>query len=83
MTETEQILENARRKWLEATMGSGRPEWMYAIRPGQRLAIGTPHGHKRSGRVVMAGPAGWVLNLGGKHGTPGIANETNIVRRAA
>jgi hypothetical protein len=28
----------------------------------------------------MRGPAGWVLNLGGAHGTPGITSEENLVR---
>jgi hypothetical protein len=28
----------------------------------------------------MRGPHGWVLNLGGAHGTPGIADERNIVK---
>jgi hypothetical protein len=28
----------------------------------------------------MRGPAGWVLNLGGAHGTPGIATPENVVR---
>jgi hypothetical protein len=28
----------------------------------------------------MKGPAGWVLNMGGRFGTPGIATENNIVR---
>ena len=26
----------------------------------------------------MRGPAGWVLNMGGKHGTPAIASPDNI-----
>lgn len=28
----------------------------------------------------MRGPAGWVLNMGGKHGTPGIATPESIVK---
>lgn len=32
-----------------------------------------------SGRAVMRGPAGWVLNMGGQYGTPGIASEDNLV----
>jgi len=34
---------------------------------------------ERTGRAVMPGPAGWVLNMGGPHGTPGIASAENIV----
>lgn len=50
-----------------------------AIKAGCRVTIVTPHGQQRTGRAVMRGPAGWVLNLGGKHGTPGIASETNVL----
>ena len=50
------------------------------IGPGDRVTIRTPHGQERTGRAVMLGPAGWVLNLGGAHGTPGIASESNIVK---
>lgn len=50
------------------------------IGPGDLVIIRTPQGQERSGRAVMRGPAGWVLNMGGKHGTPGIASEANIVR---
>ncbi len=49
------------------------------IKPGSRVTIMTPHGQERSGRAVMRGPAGWVLNMGGAHGTPGIATPENIV----
>lgn len=50
-----------------------------SIRVGTRVAIQTPHGGLLEGRAVMRGPAGWVLNLGGPHGTPGIATESNVV----
>jgi hypothetical protein len=33
----------------------------------------------RTGKVVMRGPHGFVLNLGGPHGTPGIVDERNFV----
>ena len=54
------------------------------IRPGDRVTINISHGtrrepQERTGKAVMRGPAGWVLNLGGRHGTPGIATEENIV----
>lgn len=49
------------------------------IRVGDRVTISTRHGSKLTGRAVMLGPAGWVLNLGGKHGTPGIATDQNVV----
>lgn len=69
---------------------------MSQIRAGDRVTILIPSGSKRdadgrtipdftggkqqSGRAVMLGPAGWVLNMGGRHGTPAIANEENIVK---
>jgi hypothetical protein len=50
------------------------------VRHGCRVTIVTPQGQQRTGRAVMRGPAGWVLNMGGKHGTPGIASDKNIIR---
>jgi len=50
-----------------------------SIGPRKRVVIVTPQGQLRAGRVVMNGPAGWVLNMGGSHGTPGIATEKNTV----
>lgn len=49
------------------------------IRPGDRVTIVDRFGVERTGRAVMRGPHGWVLNMGGKHGTPGIATDENIV----
>jgi hypothetical protein len=51
-----------------------------SIRRGSRVTIVTPHGQNRIGTAVMQGPHGWVLNLGGAHGTPGIASPENTVR---
>lgn len=35
---------------------------------------------KATGRAVMhSAHGGWVLDMGGRHGTPGIADENNIV----
>ncbi len=50
------------------------------IEGGDRVTIVTRHGSKLSGRAVMHGPGGWVLNLGGRHGTPGIATLANTVK---
>ena len=51
------------------------------IRAGDRVTILTPQGQKRSGRAVMRSSyGGWVLNMGGRYGTPGIADESNIVK---
>lgn len=48
------------------------------IRAGDRVTIVDRHGQQRTGRAVMKGPHGWVLNMGGKHGTPGIASDANV-----
>ena len=66
---------------------------MNTIKPGTRLTILVPAGKslkngkivqdyaERSGKVVMrSATGGWVLNMGGRYGTPGLADETNIVK---
>ena len=55
-----------------------------AIRHGARVTIVNRFGQRRTGSAVMraapaAGPGAWVLNMGGAHGTPGIADERNVV----
>lgn len=58
------------------------------IKVGDRVTILVPNGlgrngpefKEKTGRAVMRGPAGWVLNMGGPHGTPGVATEENTVR---
>ena len=63
------------------------------IRVGSRVTIRVPNGKsidwttgkiiqdwtQRTGRAVMRGQAGWVLNMGGRYGTPGIATPENVV----
>jgi hypothetical protein len=51
-----------------------------SIRHGDKVTILSPQGQERTGKAVMRGPHGWVLNMGGAHGTPGIATESNIVK---
>jgi hypothetical protein len=51
-----------------------------AIRAGDRITIVNRFGQERTGRAVMLGPAGWVLNMGGRHGTPAIATDENITK---
>ena len=46
---------------------------------GDRVTIVNRFGQSRTGRAVMRGPAGWVLNMGGRYGTPAIATNENIV----
>lgn len=50
------------------------------IRHGDRVTIVDRFGKNHTGRATLLGPAGWVLNMGGRHGTPAIANEKNIVK---
>jgi hypothetical protein len=58
------------------------------IRPGDRVTIRIPAGMGRngqewaekSGRVVMrSSQGGWVLNMGGPHGSPGVASPENFL----
>lgn len=52
-----------------------------AIGPGDRVTIVDRFGKERSGKAVMrSSNGGWVLNMGGKYGTPGIADDSNVVR---
>jgi hypothetical protein len=50
------------------------------IKPGAKVTIVNRFGQRHTGRAVMKGPAGWVLNMGGPHGTPDIATEENTVK---
>jgi hypothetical protein len=64
------------------------------IGPGMRVTILVPSGLRidratnkivmdyveRTGRAVMrSSHGGWVLNMGGPHGTSGLADKTNIM----
>ena len=52
-----------------------------AIRAGDRVTIVNRFGQEHSGRAVMRSSiGGWVLNMGGPHGTPGLADDSNITR---
>jgi hypothetical protein len=51
-----------------------------SVRPGDRVTIVDRFGKTHSGRAVMPCVAGgWVLNMGGRYGTPGIATDANTV----
>jgi hypothetical protein len=51
------------------------------IGPGDRVTFVDPRGQTRTGRVVMPSPGyGWVLNMGGKHGTPAVVSEAMITK---
>lgn len=50
------------------------------IKVGDTVELRTPQGQLRRGRAVMRGPHGWVLNMGGPYGTPGVVTNANFVR---
>jgi hypothetical protein len=63
------------------------------IKHGDRVTILIPCGIGRNGQeykpatgraVMHSATGGWVLNMGGQHGTPGLADENNTlaVKRA-
>ena len=57
-------------------------------RPGDRVTIRVPAAmgrggiewRERTGRVMIKSPGHLALDLGGQHGTPGVATAENIVR---
>jgi hypothetical protein len=50
------------------------------IQVGDTVYFSTPHSAELKGRAVMKGPAGWVLNCGGRHGTPRVVSEKNFIK---
>ena len=50
------------------------------IQVGDMITFSTPHTAEMKGKAVMKGPAGWVVNAGGRHGIPKIVSEANFVR---
>ncbi len=58
----------------------GNQTFSEVIRAGDRVTIVDRFGVKHTGRAVMhCSAGGWVLNMGGPHGTPGIANGDDVV----
>lgn len=62
--------------------------WVDIISAGDHVTILVPNGigrdgqewAQRTGRAVMrSAHGGWVLNMGGRYGTPGLADDRNIV----
>lgn len=57
-------------------------------RPGDRVTVRVPAGlgrsgiewRERTGRVMIKSPGHLALDLGGQHGTPGVATAENIVK---
>ncbi len=58
------------------------------IRRGDRVQIRVPAGIGRNGLewkaktglVIMEGPAGWALDMGGRWGTPGVCTPSNFIK---
>lgn len=64
-------------------------ELVASIKRGDRVTILVPAGFGRDGQewaertgtaVMHSAHGGWVLNMGGAHGTPGLASAENTVR---
>jgi hypothetical protein len=52
-----------------------------SIRPGDRVTYVDRFGKQHTGRAVMpSSHGGWVLNMGGAHGTPAVVDDSNIVK---
>jgi hypothetical protein len=63
----------------------------FTIRAGDRVTFESYNGLKlvngravpeytpKTGTAVMHGPAGWVLNMGGQHGTPAVAELHRVL----
>lgn len=51
-----------------------------AIRAGSKVTFVDRFGQQRTGRAVMKGPHGWVLNMGGRHGTPQVVHADMVTR---
>ena len=50
------------------------------IMVGDSVTMKTPQGQELRGKAVMKGPHGWVINTGGRHGTPQVVHENNFVK---
>jgi hypothetical protein len=50
------------------------------IRMGDRVTFTNRMGKSQTGKAVMYGPGGWVLNMGGAHGTPAVVKEWEITK---
>ena len=50
------------------------------IMVGDSVTMSTPQGQLLNGKAVMKGPYGWVINVGGRHGTPRVVHENNFIK---
>ena len=57
------------------------PNIVDLIKAGDRVTIVDRFGKEQTGRAVMrSSVGGWVLNMGGRYGKPGLADSGNITR---
>lgn len=56
-------------------------EMLASIRVGDSVTLRTPQGQNSTGKAVMRSSPipGWVLDLGGRYGRPGVVTVDNIV----
>jgi hypothetical protein len=66
--------------WREQREHGGSGSLYDSIRHGDKVTFVDRFGQSRTGRAVMRGPAGWVLNMGGAHGTPQVVHEDMVTR---
>ena len=50
------------------------------IQVGDSVTMSTPQGQEVRGKAVNKGPHGWVINIGGRFGTPKVVNENNFIK---
>ena len=50
------------------------------IKFGDTVYFSTPHSQTLKGKAVMKGTYGWVLNCGGRYGTPKVVTEKNYMK---
>lgn len=50
------------------------------IANGDKVTFVDRFGQERTGKAVMLGPNGWVLNMGGKYGTPAVPKPESIIK---
>ena len=57
------------------------PHELDFVRAGDKVTIVDRFGKEHTGKAVMhSSHGGWVLNMGGRYGTPGLVDERNFVR---
>lgn len=73
---------SAAKRAIRAAGGENPGDLFDSIRVGDRVTIVNRFGQERTGRATIPNRevGVWVLNMGGPHGTPGIATRDTVVR---